>query len=112
MIYENFRQLKLRSPPKELLSLKSISSELVRQNWQVYSDSFANKNHETFHEYLWDNWYAKFSIIRSNIPMKLLKDFIMNYERKTIDRTANTDHNVLQKTVNNEFTLIIKDLSN
>jgi hypothetical protein len=110
---ENFRQLRLRSPPKELQSLKTISSELVRQNWQVYSDSFANKNNETFYEYLWDNWMMKFLIIRGNMPMKLLKDFIMNYDTKeTIDRIANIDHNVQQKTINSEFTLVIKDLSN
>jgi C4-type Zn-finger protein len=45
--------------------------------------------------------------------MNLLKKFKMNNDRKEkIDKIANTEHYVQQKTINNENTLIIKDLSN
>jgi hypothetical protein len=45
--------------------------------------------------------------------MKLLKDFITDsYKKETIDRIANSDHYAQQKTINDEITLIITDLSN
>lgn len=115
---EYYLQQKLKSPLKELSSLKTISSESIRQNWLKHELLFTDEKqmyHENFYEFLWDRWYTKFSISRSNKRMELLKDFITdNYKKGVIDKSTKyiTDDNVQRNIINNELTLIIKGLGN
>jgi hypothetical protein len=106
---ENFRQTKLSSSSKELSSLKTISSELVRQNWDLNPDIFANETqiyHKHFYKSFWNSWYSKMGIVRSNTQKKLVKDFITyNDKKEIIDTIENTDKNLHRKIINNKLTL-------
>jgi hypothetical protein len=92
-----------------------ISSELVRQNWNLFPDILNETQiyHENFYESFWDRWYSKFSMVRSNTLMKLLKDFITNNDKiEMIDTIENTDNNLQRTIINNKPTLILRGLSN
>ena len=86
-------------------SLKSISSDTIRENWLEYRDTVQNS---PYYDLLWENLESKFNLDKNDVYLSILKKFINNQE---IDCKKPLFNQIYITQINND-TLEFKGLDN